>query len=104
MPNEPQEGERDRGSSREAADESGEGKDLFEEVNLEAEAELVDVDEVEKETYAIPKRWCHKCEYLSDPPEVGCGRVETEVVRTEGVDKFVVVNCPEVVKEESLRS
>lgn len=45
----------------------------------------------------VPKRrYCQKCEYFADPPEVACTHPDGEVLEVTDVTHFRVRNCPVV--------
>ena len=59
------------------------------------------VDEPEIRT--IPKRkYCHQCEYFTEPPVVGCTNEETEILEMPSMDSFRVADCPKILEDESL--
>lgn len=41
-------------------------------------------------------RYCLRCEFFSEPPDVACTRSDTEIVELIGVDTFRLRNCPVV--------
>ncbi|MCH7660753.1 MAG: hypothetical protein IH933_09310 [Euryarchaeota archaeon] len=40
------------------------------------------------------RRYCQRCEHLSNPPTVACTREGTEIEALVGSDRFRVRNCP----------
>lgn len=49
-------------------------------------------------------RYCQRCEYFSEPPDVACTNPETEIVELVGVDRFRLRNCPVVAHRRQAKS
>ena len=45
-------------------------------------------------------RYCLRCEFFSEPPDVACANSDTEIVELVGVDRFRLRNCPVVANRE----
>lgn len=88
-------------------------RDLFEEVSVpELDDEAVwesitgsddsireaDPDRSPDDDEAVVSKaqFCQKCEYFTEPPELGCTNPGTEIVELVGVDQFRVRDCPVV--------
>jgi hypothetical protein len=89
-------------------------RDLFEEVSvpelddeavweaIAGEADIVHAAAPDRspddddEAIVSKSQYCQKCEYFTDPPEVGCTNPGTEIVELVGVDRFRVRDCPVV--------
>lgn len=70
-------------------------------------AELITVEPAaDVDEHVIDKReYCQRCEFFSEPPEVGCTNRGTEILQLVDTDSFRVRNCPKVeAAEEELSS
>ncbi|MCU4752164.1 hypothetical protein OB919_09235 [Halobacteria archaeon AArc-curdl1] len=57
----------------------------------------------EPEIRTIPKRkYCHQCEYFTEPPVVGCTNEKTKILEMPSMDSFRVADCPKILEDESL--
>lgn len=63
---------------------------------MEAETE-------EREIRTISKRkYCHQCEFFTEPPVVECTNEGTEILEMPSMDSFRVVDCPKILEDEAL--
>lgn len=46
------------------------------------------------------ERYCQRCEYFSEPPEVACSNPGTEIVELVGVGRFRLRDCPVVARRQ----
>lgn len=89
--------------------------DLFESVDVgdvdsEALWEQVSTEEstaqpeaATSEVRVISKsKYCQRCEYFTDPPEVGCTHEGTTIRAEATMDEFEVVDCPKILEDERL--
>jgi hypothetical protein len=53
------------------------------------------------ETIVRKRSYCEKCEYFAEPPEVGCGYPDGEIVELIDTERFKVRNCPIVARRQS---
>lgn len=78
--------------------------DLSPEPSVEGESLPEETDEptpTATETIVQKRSYCEKCEYFSEPPEVGCGYPDGEIVELIDTERFKVRNCPIVDRRES---
>jgi len=47
-------------------------------------------------------QYCHQCEYLDEPPTMGCTLEDTEIREVVSMGRFRVVNCPIVREDDDL--
>jgi hypothetical protein len=47
-------------------------------------------------------KFCQRCEYFTDPPEVHCTHEGTDIVELVDVEQFRVLGCPKVEEEKQL--
>ncbi|WP_440989031.1 hypothetical protein [Haloarchaeobius baliensis] len=89
--------------------------DLFESVDVgdvdsEALWEQVSTDEPTAEPepdapevrVVSKSKYCQRCEYFTDPPEVGCTHDGTTIRSEASMDEFEVVDCPKILEDERL--
>lgn len=89
--------------------------DLFESVDVgdvdsEALWEQVSTDDPSVETEpdapevrTISKsKYCQRCEFFTDPPDVGCTHDGTTIRSEATMDEFEVVDCPKILEDERL--
>ncbi|MEY7848346.1 hypothetical protein AB7C87_03985 [Natrarchaeobius sp. A-rgal3] len=55
-----------------------------------------DVRVVDKHAY------CHQCDHFDQPPAVGCGHEEADILGMPSVETFRIVDCPIVRENERL--
>jgi len=67
-----------------------------EEPTAEPEPDAPEVRVVSKSKY------CQRCEYFTDPPEVGCTNDGTTIRSEASMDEFEVVDCPKILEDERL--
>jgi hypothetical protein len=66
------------------------------EPTAEPEADAPDVRVISKSKY------CQRCEYFTDPPEVRCTNDGTTIKSEASMDEFEVVDCPKILEDERL--
>lgn len=65
------------------------------------QAEPGAAEQIAPEEHVVDKRkFCQRCNYFSEPPEVSCSHEGTEIVEVVDSDHFRVRNCPIVQEAE----
>lgn len=61
---------------------------------------------VEERTERVVEKakYCHSCQYFSEPPDVHCTHDGTEIMEMVDVDHFRLANCPVVAEDEELEN
>ena len=59
--------------------------------------------ELDADVVVSKERYCKRCEFFSDPPDVACTNSGTEIVELVGVDRFRVKNCPVVSRRGKIK-
>ena len=72
--------------------------DLFDRLAEENPTQEVDAAvRPDGETAEVPKsKYCNRCEYFTDPPEVACAHPGTTIAEVVDSETFRVRNCPVV--------
>jgi hypothetical protein len=72
--------------------------DLFDRLADENPTEQVEPDlDADGETTVVPKsKYCKRCEYFADPPDVSCTHPGTTIAEVVDSERFRVRNCPVV--------
>lgn len=77
-------------------DETIVGEESFDPVDGEGDDVVLEGDGV----YVLPKdSYCEQCEYLEEPPGIGCRAPDAEILELEDQTHFRVKNCPVVEAE-----
>lgn len=96
------------------AEVEGTPEDPFTEMDVEGIADdalwsqLSDGDdtvEVVEGKVVVPKRkYCERCEYFTEPPEVACEHPGTEIHELVDMNHFRVENCPVVARRRGIEA
>ncbi|WP_267640467.1 hypothetical protein [Haloarchaeobius amylolyticus] len=94
-----------------------EDDDLFESVDVgevdpdelweqvDAEGPSVDAEPHQEEVRTIKKsKYCQRCEYFAEPPEVACHHDGTTIRKEADMEHFEVVDCPKILEDERLEN
>ncbi|WP_439027177.1 hypothetical protein [Haloarchaeobius sp. DT45] len=103
----------DRRRGGEATDDD----DLFESVDVgevdpdelweqvDADQSTVEPEPHSEEVRTISKsKYCQRCEYFADPPEVACHHAGTTIREEVDMEHFEVADCPKVLEDERLEN
>ncbi|WP_256296909.1 hypothetical protein [Haloarchaeobius salinus] len=74
---------------------------LWEQVSTEGPTAEPEPDAPEVRTVSKSK-YCQRCEFFTDPPEVGCTHEGTTIRSEASMDEFEVVDCPKILEDERL--
>ncbi|MFD1647521.1 hypothetical protein [Haloarchaeobius litoreus] len=74
---------------------------LWEQVSTEEPTAEPEPDAPEVRTISKSK-YCQRCEFFTDPPEVGCTHEGTTIRSEASMDEFEVVDCPKILEDERL--
>ncbi|PSP66986.1 hypothetical protein BRC85_07850 [Halobacteriales archaeon QS_1_69_70] len=80
--------------------------DLFERLAEESPTRTVDLEvDADAETTVVPKsKYCQRCEYFTEPPDVSCSHAGTTIAEVVDTDSFRVQNCPVVADRHGASS
>lgn len=74
---------------------------LWEQVSADRQTAEPEPDAEEVRT--IPKsKYCQRCEFFTEPPEVGCTHEGTTIRSEASMEEFEVVDCPKILEDERL--
>ncbi|MCT9097579.1 hypothetical protein [Haloarchaeobius sp. HME9146] len=91
--------------------------DLFESVDVgevdadelwdqvDTDGPTIDPEPDREEVRTIKKsKYCQRCEYFADPPEVACHHEGTTIRKEADMEHFEVADCPKVLEDERLEN